>query len=186
MIGKHVWKFAHNPSSLVARIFKARYFSDRHILEARQDTGSSFIWLGIWEAKEILKKGFRWVLGNGEEIRVFKDPWLKGKSNFCVEYNHLNIVRNDKACQYFRPNSKDWDVQKVQHDFHSNDIEFVLQTRIPQHDIKDRLVWMGSTHGQYTVKSGYQFWTSQITNTVEELILLFVMLKSKQIGLRIY
>lgn len=24
---------------------------------------------------------------------------------------------------------------------------------------------MGSTQGQYTVKSGYQFWTSQITNT---------------------
>lgn len=164
LLGKHVWKFAHNPSSLVARIFKARYFSDRHILEAQKGTGSSFIWSGIWEAKENLKKGFRWVLGNGEEIRVLKDPWLKGKLDFCVEDSHLNNVRDERACQYFRSNSRDWDVQKVQHDFHHNDIEFILQRRIPQYNAKDRIIWAGSNQGQYTVKSGYQFWTSQINS----------------------
>lgn len=31
------------------------------------------IWSSLWTAKEALKKGFRWVVGEGEDIEVFKD-----------------------------------------------------------------------------------------------------------------
>lgn len=89
LLGKHIWNFCSKPNSLVARIFKARYFCNSHILQATKGRDSSFIWTGIWEAKERLKTGFRWILGNGENIRVFKDPWLKGKRDFCVENSHF-------------------------------------------------------------------------------------------------
>lgn len=35
--------------------------------------------------KEKLRPGFRWILGDGKDIRIFQDPWLKGKRDFCVE-----------------------------------------------------------------------------------------------------
>lgn len=67
LLGKHIWKFCHNPTSLVARIFKARYFPDNHVLQAQKGSDPSFTWTGIWEeAKERLYKGFRWVLGDGD------------------------------------------------------------------------------------------------------------------------
>lgn len=60
LLGKHCWQFINNPGSLVARVFKARYFPDNHLLQAVQSGGSSYIWSGIWEAKEACK-GYRWV-----------------------------------------------------------------------------------------------------------------------------
>lgn len=69
LLGKHVWNLCHNPTSLVARLLKARYFPDDHILQASKGSRSSFIWVGIWEAKEKLRKGFKWVLGDGEDIK---------------------------------------------------------------------------------------------------------------------
>lgn len=122
LLGKHIWKFCHNPTSLVARVFKARYFPDNHVLQAHKGSDPSFIWTGIWEAKERLYKGFRWVLGDGKEIRIFNDPWLRGKGDFCVEDSHMNNIINERVCQFFRPNSKDRDMHKVQHNFHDDDI----------------------------------------------------------------
>lgn len=165
LLGKHIWKFCHNPTSLVARVFKGRYFPDNHVLQAQKGNDLSFIWTGIWEAKESLCKGFRWVLGDGKEIRAFKNPLLRGKGDFCVEDSHLNSIRNERVFQFFRPDSRDWDVQKVQQNFHVDDIQIILQTRIPQCDIKDRIAWLGSCNGEYTVKTGYRYWASQLTST---------------------
>lgn len=107
LMGKHVWNFLSNRNSLVARIFKARYYPDCHILKAPKGSGVSFIWTGIWEAKETLGKGFKWVLGDGQEINIFSDPWLRGKDDFQVENHHVNSSRSDKVCDYFRPNIKE-------------------------------------------------------------------------------
>lgn len=44
LLGKHVWSFMNNPLSLVARVFKARYFPDSSVLQATSRRGDSFIW----------------------------------------------------------------------------------------------------------------------------------------------
>lgn len=36
LLGRHIWKFIHQPSSLVARIFKAKYFTKCNILHAKK------------------------------------------------------------------------------------------------------------------------------------------------------
>lgn len=164
LLGKNIWNFTHKPDTLVARIFKVRYFNDSHILQAGRGVDPSFIWTGIWEVKEKLKDGFRWVLGDGKEISIFKDPWLQGKVDFRVEDNHMNIIRDEKVCFYFHSNSRVWDVHKVERDFHADDNKLILQIRIPQNDVNDRLAWTGTHKGIYTVKSGYRYWESWNVN----------------------
>lgn len=66
MLGKHIWKCIQNPQLLVSRVFRARYFPDVSILEARKGVKSSFIWTSIWQAKECLVNDFRWVIGDGQ------------------------------------------------------------------------------------------------------------------------
>lgn len=111
-----------------------------------------------------MKGGFRWVLGDGKEISIFKDPWLQGKVDFRVEDNHMNIIRDEKVCFYFHSNSRVWDVHKVERDFHADDSKLILQIRIPQNDVNDRLAWTGTHKGIYTVKSGYRYWESWNVN----------------------
>lgn len=61
LLGKQVWNFMQKPSALVTRIYKARYFEDRDILHANKGTDPRFVWSGLWEAKEQLVGGFRWI-----------------------------------------------------------------------------------------------------------------------------
>lgn len=86
LLGKQCWNFIQNPNSLAARVFKARYFPDKHFLQATREGGSSFIWSGLWTAKEALKKGFLWVVGDGQSNEVYRDRWLRNKAAFFCRY----------------------------------------------------------------------------------------------------
>lgn len=85
LVAKHVWNFIHFPNSLVSRFFKAKYFPQSHMLQAKAHPGSSFIWQGIVTAKNEVMNGYRWILGDGESINCVQDPWLLGKDDFKVE-----------------------------------------------------------------------------------------------------
>lgn len=52
----------------------------------------------------------------------------------------------------------------MRQDFHEDDVELILQTRIPQNHMKDKVAWMHSSNGRYTVKTGYHYWVSQNFN----------------------
>lgn len=82
LVGKHVWKCINSPNLLVSRVLKAKYFPDDHILKAAKGQGSIYIWTGIWSAKESLKAGFRWVVGDGKDISCCGRPLVEGESRF--------------------------------------------------------------------------------------------------------
>ncbi|KAL8093230.1 hypothetical protein AgCh_035211 [Apium graveolens] len=158
LLGKHVWNFLKNPESLVARIFKARYFPDKYVLEAQKGSNASFIWSGICAAKDEFYRGFKWVLGDGLNIDIFTDQWLRGKSYYKVDTDHTHNTRIDKVCEFFRPYGKQWDEAKVTQTFHDGDARCILNTRIPQNQIQDRVAWLHTKDGQYSVKSSYHYW----------------------------
>lgn len=89
LLGKLCWNFIKNPQSLVARVYKARYYSDSHFLQAKLGNGSSFIWSGIITARNSLSESYRWVLGDGKDINAVTDQWIRGKADFRV-YQDVN------------------------------------------------------------------------------------------------
>ncbi|XP_017239513.1 uncharacterized mitochondrial protein AtMg00310-like [Daucus carota subsp. sativus] len=105
LIGKHCWKFLKQPQSLVARVFKARYYPNCNFMQAKMQQGESYIWSGIMSAKESLYKGYRWVLGNGMSINAIKDPWLKNKDGFCVSQNEDYGVGHVSVAEFITPMS---------------------------------------------------------------------------------
>lgn len=63
LIGKYCWNFMKHHHSLVARVFKARYYPDCKFMETKMQDGASYIWSGIMTAKESLEKGFSLDVG---------------------------------------------------------------------------------------------------------------------------
>lgn len=84
LLGKQCWKLLNEPNALVSRLTKARYYPNNHFLQADRSGGASYTWSGIWQAKEEMKKGLRWVVGNGKVINIATDRWLRTKEDFCV------------------------------------------------------------------------------------------------------
>lgn len=166
LLGKHCWNFIQNPNSLVARIFKARYFFNSTLMNASRGGGSSFIWSGIWQAKEALKKGYRWTLGDGQNIDIFEDAWLRGKVDFRVETVIADRGSNVKVMDLFIPGTKMWDAQKVTSLFSSCDAKSILAMPIPQTQEVDHLTWAYSTDGKYSVKTGYHLWQDSTVGNV--------------------
>ncbi|XP_056854991.1 uncharacterized mitochondrial protein AtMg00310-like [Raphanus sativus] len=78
LLAKQAWRLITHPSSLLARVYKAKYFRNTDFLEARSYQSSSLAWRSIIQTQPLVRKGMHWALGNGAHIRVWKDSWLLG------------------------------------------------------------------------------------------------------------
>ncbi|KAL8106069.1 hypothetical protein AgCh_029753 [Apium graveolens] len=114
-------------------------------------------------AKEVLKQGYRWVVGDGRSINVSNDAWLRGKHGNRVDDQYLTTVSGLKVSNLFISGTKDWDVIKVHSLFSSSDARCILEMPIPKNQFPDRIVWCHSSVGKYIVKSGYKFWKQQFS-----------------------
>lgn len=158
LLGKNCWNFIKKPQSLVARVFKARYYPNSHFLHASVSLGSSYVWSGIMTAKNSIFKGYKWVLGDGVDINAVKDPWIHGTTDFCVTQGIEYGTNHIPVSSFFQSDSRSWEVERVKSFFTEADARLILAMRIPQTNVVDRLAWTRTTNGQYTVKTGYQLW----------------------------
>ena len=55
----------NNPDSLCHRVFKARFFPDCSILEAKDSTLGSYAWKSIIGARDVIREMMVWRIGNG-------------------------------------------------------------------------------------------------------------------------
>lgn len=79
LLAKQWWRIIITPSSLMARVLKAKYFPTTEFLEAEVGHNLSYIWRSTVWGKDILKMGIRWRIGNGESFiflatHGFQDP----------------------------------------------------------------------------------------------------------------
>ena len=57
LLAKQVWRMLHNPDSLCFRVFKARFFPNYSILDAKESNSGSYAWKSILGARDVIKKG---------------------------------------------------------------------------------------------------------------------------------
>lgn len=76
MLGKQGWHILTQPTSLVARVFKASCYPEGDFLSVGLGSNLSFIWKSVWESKKLLKEGFRRRIGNGATTRILHNPWF--------------------------------------------------------------------------------------------------------------
>ncbi|XP_050259095.1 uncharacterized mitochondrial protein AtMg00310-like [Quercus robur] len=57
LLAKQVWRLINNPTSLCHRVFKARFFLDCSILEARESTVGSYAWKSLLSARDVIRQG---------------------------------------------------------------------------------------------------------------------------------
>ncbi|XP_061999226.1 uncharacterized protein LOC133716541 [Rosa rugosa] len=82
MLAKQGWRILSNPVSLIARLFKARYFPACFFWEAELGDAPSFSWRSILQGRPVLKAGVQWHVGDGNNINIWCDKWIPS----CPQY----------------------------------------------------------------------------------------------------
>ncbi|XP_019183638.1 PREDICTED: uncharacterized protein LOC109178457 [Ipomoea nil] len=85
MLGKQAWRMLTKPDSLVARVYKARYFPKGTFFDAQIGNNPSFCWRSIMAAKSIICSGVRRRIGNGESALIWTHPWLLDEQDPMVQ-----------------------------------------------------------------------------------------------------
>ena len=75
-LAKQVWRLIHNQSSLLYKVFKAKFFPHSSIMEARYSKHASFSWKSILQAHDVIRRGAHWQVGNGRSIWIWGDRML--------------------------------------------------------------------------------------------------------------
>lgn len=91
-LAKTGWNLLTRPQSLVAKLYKARYYADCDLLRAALGANPSYIWKSIHDALFLLGQGCVRRIGDGSDTLVFTDPWLPQQQQPYVQStNHSGI-----------------------------------------------------------------------------------------------
>ncbi|XP_040372958.1 uncharacterized mitochondrial protein AtMg00310-like [Rosa chinensis] len=70
LLAKQGWRLIQNPQSLVARLFKAKYYPDSDFMHASLRGDVSFAWRSIMKGQDVLRRGLRFKVGSGSSIKI--------------------------------------------------------------------------------------------------------------------
>jgi hypothetical protein len=145
-----------NPHSLVARLYKARYFPNCSLFEAKIGHNPSFAWRGIWKARQILIHGCRWRIGNGTSINIMSQPWLRDRNEAWLPSPQIQGVYHLNVSDLMIPNMKLWDMNKIESLFPLHIAKRIIETPLSSVVDEDKIIWSDNRDGNYSVRSGYK------------------------------
>lgn len=64
------------------------------------------------EAKEVIKEGVRWIVGNGNDIDILDRPWLNDSSNPYIT-STSEAFHNNKVSSLMRMDCSGWDYEII-------------------------------------------------------------------------
>ncbi|WZY80122.1 hypothetical protein YC2023_026506 [Brassica napus] len=154
MLAKIGWRLIQFPDSLLAQVLLGKYAKASSFMECESPSSASHGWRSILAGREVLRKGLGWVVGNGENIKVWGDPWLS--SSFPTApigpptENAVSMTVSELLC----PLTNAWDIQKIQNYLpqYEGIINRIITSSAPA---RDSLAWLAEKSGEYTVKTGY-------------------------------
>ncbi|KAA3460897.1 reverse transcriptase [Gossypium australe] len=141
--------------SLVARVFKAKYFSYSNFRNSRLGRSSSYVWRSIWATKDTSEKGLIWKVGTGKNISVFEDAWIPNYDNVRLTSGVCNL-QFVKVAELINSNEREWNRELIGNTFPEAKAELILRIPLAMEPHEDLLVWNGELSGEFSVRSSYK------------------------------
>lgn len=132
---------------------RKKYLTHSSFFEYKPKQKDSHIWRKILEQREILRKGIRWKIGNGQHINFWLDNWAFHNNLLDTLHKSPHEVDLNLTLQDVILPSKKWDITKLSSLVPTHIIRIIQALHIPSSDIKDTPIWGYSTNGLFTVKS---------------------------------
>lgn len=113
-------------------------------------------WRGILIRRDLLLQNIGWVIGDGQSVNIWNDPWLSlnRQERPMGPPPHPELSATLFVLDLMIEGSNMWDRERIQRLLPAYEEKILcLQPSIT--GAPDRLVWIGTKSGEYSVKSGY-------------------------------
>ena len=155
VLAKQGWRILSSPNSLMARVFKAKYFPYDDFLNSKKGGSPSYVWRSIHNSLGVIKKGTRWRVGNGRRIHIWDDKWLPTPSSYKVVSPQLDFGDYPMVSSLIDNDTMWWKVEVVRSIFLPFDASSILKIPLNYNLPEDSLIWIGNKKGVFTIKSAY-------------------------------
>ena len=147
----------HDDNSLFYRVFKARFFPNGTILDAKEASSASYAWKSILKGREVIKKGALWRVGDGKQIRIWGDNRLPVKKAVRITTPVMWGQENSSVEVLINPVTKCWRNEVIEHVFNPVEAKMIKAIPLSSSNKVDTLIWPFNPSGHYSVKFGYKF-----------------------------
>lgn len=114
---KLAWRILTQEDSLLHKMLKSKYFPNTSFLSAGCPSTSSWIWKSIMWGWDLLQQGIRWRVGDGENIKVWSDPWIPTSIGFKPLQGHTQINPQLRVSDLIDQHHHLWNFQDLHHHF---------------------------------------------------------------------
>ncbi|XP_022150918.1 uncharacterized protein LOC111018954 [Momordica charantia] len=155
LLAKQCWRILNHPNSMLSRVLKGRYFKDCSFMEAKISGNPSYIWRSILWGRDLLKKGLRWRIGNGDSVFIYGDNWVPNQPTLKILSSpRLPLV--SRVSSLVDHEEGGWQGDVVRDEFTPDEAKGILSIPIGRGAEEDRLIWNYEKTGVYSVRSGYK------------------------------
>jgi hypothetical protein len=155
LLAKQGWRLLQQPDSLVAKVFKEKYFPNCSFLDSNLGSQPSYAWRSIYNAKPLLFEGLVWRVGDGSSIKIWTDRWLPTMGSHKVQSPVQILSADATVSELLDTDTNWWKTDLIFSIFGVDEAEAICSMPVCPRTTKDKLVWVGTKHGDYTVRSAY-------------------------------
>ena len=118
---------------------------------------TSPIWKAIEKAREVVRKGACFIIGDGELVDVWLDPWVPWIDGFIPSPKEESIVQSEmKVALIIDQDLHTWKTSMVLDIFNPIFANAILSIPIPSRLSPDKLMWILDSKGLFLVKFAYK------------------------------
>ena len=154
LLAKQAWRILQVPTSLCARVLKARYFSEDSILTATCSSMASYTFRSILHGRDLLWERLIWRIGDGSQVRIHHANWIP-RSNSMKPLGQVYMPGVTRVTHLLSHDGKSWNMGRLQAMFTPDDVHDIQQIAVGGPGRSDYLAWNYTKDGCFTVKSAY-------------------------------
>lgn len=125
------------------------------MMEASVGFRPSYSWRSICAARDVIRDGLRWRVGNGKSIRVWSDEWIPGQGAGKILSPVRVLPADARVEDLIDVNTRSWDRTLVENIFHSAEASKILRIPLSWANREDSVFWNFTSSGLFTVRSAY-------------------------------
>jgi hypothetical protein len=109
----------------------------------------SYTWRSILKGVEVIKMGLVWMIGDGEDVNIWRDPWLnRDGSKIPITPRRHNVIT--KVAELINPVIGTWDEQLIADIFCQEDARLIMSIPLRE-EMEDYPAWFPDPKGVFSV-----------------------------------